>query len=138
MIYQEYYIKEYDWTIFAYFAVDCYYTEDIMEHLFHLRCNGTTAKQAYENLSACKLDKGLTFSSSELKSTLLVVGIASSEEEFANSLNHELYHVVTHIAKANKLDAFGEAPAYLMGELTMQMYPIIKKIFKNKGGIYVQ
>ncbi len=132
MIYQEFYIKDYDWTIYAYFAVDCYYTDDIMEHLFKLRCNGRNAKQAYQNLSACKLDTGLTYTCDEIRSTLLVVGLTSSEGEFMNSFSHELFHAVMHIARANKLDIFSESPAYLIGELTMQIYPTIKKLLKLK------
>lgn len=132
MIKQTFYIKEYDWTIYAYFAVDCYYVDEIMEHLFKLRCNGTTAKRAYENLSACKLDTGLTFSSFELRKTIMVVGLTSSANEFFNSFHHELIHCEAHICKANKLDPYGEGRAYMVGDLSMQMFPYIQPLLCDK------
>lgn len=128
MIKQTFYIEEYDWRVYAYFAVDCYYVDEIMEHLFKLRCNGTTAKQAYQSLSSCKLDTGLTYTSNELRSTLMVIGLTSSAQEFFNSLFHELNHVEAHICKANNLDPYGEKRAYMLGELAMQMFPTIQPL----------
>ena len=36
MITQEFYLKEYDWSVKIYYAVDTYYTDDILSDLLEL------------------------------------------------------------------------------------------------------
>lgn len=119
------------WIIYAYYAVDTYYTDEIMEHLYEIGCRGEDLQKAYDNLSSGKLDTGLTYSSCKQRKTVLVVGLTSSQDEFFNSWQHEVVHVRQHIAMCTGMDVWGEEIAYLGGEISQKMFPVIKKFLLN-------
>ena len=52
MIRQQFDINKYDWKVEVYYAVDCYYTDEIMGRLYDIGCRGDDLRTAYENLSA--------------------------------------------------------------------------------------
>lgn len=128
MITQEIYIPKYDWLIHAYFAVDDYYTDDIMQHLWELGCDAEPARRAYENLSSGELNTGLCYSNYKLRETVMVIAKTSSADEFLNSLLHELTHFQSHVQKAYELEKTGEDVAYLVGDVVMLMYPKIQHL----------
>jgi hypothetical protein len=128
MIVQDIYIKEHDWLLHAYFAVDAYYTDEIMERLWEMGCDSEHAERAYENLASGELNSGLCYSNYERRETVLVIAITSSADEFLNSLLHELTHFQSHVQYALSLDKTGEDVAYLVGDVVMLMYPKIKHL----------
>lgn len=124
MIRQEIYIPKYDWTVLVFYAVKCYYLYDIMKELQRIGCSDENMRRAYENISACRLDTGLTYSNPEKKASVVVIGLASSAEEYENSIVHEREHLVQQIAEAYDLDPLGEEVCYLSGELARDMHPV--------------
>lgn len=129
MIRQKIILEKYDdWVIYAYYAVSTYYTDEIMEHLYHIGIDEKTARKAYRNLSKGDLDSGLCYSNREAKETVLVVALTSSTAEFFNSITHEVAHCCNHIAEEMGIDHRGEEYAYLVGDLSMEMYPKIKSL----------
>lgn len=126
MIKQEIYIEKYDWTIYAFYHHSHYDVDDIMETLWRINCDASTAKKAYENLTTDSMDMGLCYSNYNTRESVFVVGKTSSAAEFANSWHHELSHLQSHIAKAYNLDALGEPIAYLTGSIAMKMFPAIQ------------
>lgn len=139
MIRQTIYIKEYDWIVNAYFYVSEYYTEKIMDKLWDLGCDATTAKRVYRNLTSGDLDTGLCYSNYRKQESILVVAKTSSADEFFNSIHHELTHLQSHIAYVNDLDPLGEEVAYLTGEVAREIFPKIKHLIcdccRKKGEI---
>ena len=127
MIRQKFILKEYDWSVQVYYAVDCYYTDEIMEALYSIGCRGKNLSVAFGNLSSCKLDTGLTYSNYSTHETVMVIGINSSAEEFMNSFCHERKHLEMHIAKAFDPNPRGEEVAYLSGKIGQKMYRVAKK-----------
>lgn len=125
MIRQTLYIEKYNWIVYAYYAVDGYYIEEIMEQLYSIGCRGNFLMKAYENMSQNRLNQGLTYSNGKRRRSVLVVGLASSPEEYENSIQHELRHLVDNISDALGLEP-GEPPGYLTGETAMQMHPVTK------------
>lgn len=114
-----------DWEIYAYFAVSKYMTEEIMDRLWEIGCDGEAALQAYRNLAGGNLNTGLCYSNYRNKKSVMVVAMTSSAAEFFNSFHHELCHLTAHIGKVFGLDPVGEDIAYLSGEISMEMYPKI-------------
>ena len=90
MIRQRFDIEEYGWKVAVYYAVDCYYTDEIMGRLYDIGCRGDDLETAYRNLSSGKPDTGLTYSNYGTRQTVMVIGITSSPAEFQNSYDHEL------------------------------------------------
>ena len=122
MIRQQFDISKYDWKVEVYYAVDCYYTDEIMGRLYDIGCRGDDLQTAYENLSAGKTDTGLTYSNYGTRQTVMVIGITSSAAQFQNSYDHERKHLEAHIAAALGIDPWGEEICYLSGEIGQLMF----------------
>lgn len=126
MVKQTIYIENFDWVVHAYFHKSHYDVEEIMERLWDLGCDASTARSAYENLTNDELNMGLCYSNYRNKETVLVIGKTSSSAEFLNSLVHELTHLQSHVCNVFCLDPMGEEIAYFTGDLSREMYPSIK------------
>ena len=122
MIRQQFDISKYDWKVEVYYAVDCFYTDEIMGRLYDIGCRGDDLRTAYENLSAGKPDTGLTYSNYGTRQTVMVIGITSSATQFQNSYDHERKHLEAHIAAALGIDPWGEEICYLSGEIGQLMF----------------
>lgn len=138
MVKQTIYIEKFGWLVHAYFHKSRYDVDEIMEKLWDLQCDSTTAKRAYENLINDRLNMGLCYSNYKNKESVLVIGKTSSSSEFLNSLVHELTHLQSHVCKVFNLDPLGEDIAYFTGDLSREMYDNIKEFLcecckKKKG-----
>lgn len=125
MKYQEFYIKKYDWQIFVFYDTTVNDIDDIMMCLYDMNCNSNVAIQAYDNVIENRLNTGLTFSKD--KKSCIVLGRASSKEEFASTFCHELHHCAMHISKEYNIDPNGEETAYIIGSLGKETLPIASK-----------
>lgn len=129
MIYKEIYIRESDWMVHIYFAIDTYYIEDIMEHLHNIGCDKERARQAYDNMISDKLNTGFTYSNYRTRESVMVVSKTSSAEQFFNTTVHELTHLASHISHALGYDPTGEKIAYILGDIAHDIFPDIKHFF---------
>ena len=125
MICKDIYIEKYDWMVHCYFAVDDYYTNEILMMLRYLDCS----RNVYDKVSA-KLRKGdknagFTYSNKSLRETLLVVGLATSSAEYVNSITHELRHLCDDISDVLEISSNGEEVAYLTGDVSGSLADII-------------
>lgn len=127
MIRQKLTLDDYDWTVYVYYAVDTYYTDEIMERLYDIGCPQEHLQTAYDNLSAGDINTGLTYSNYAQRKTVLVIGLTSSPAQFLNSWQHECAHLRQHIAKCFGIDVWGEEIAYLAGDIAQKMYPVAKR-----------
>lgn len=93
--------------------------------LYRIDCPREFMRQAWENMSANKLNQGLTYSNYKRRETVMVIGLASSAAEYENSIHHELRHLVDNMVEALNIKQ-GEPPGYLTGETAMMMFPITK------------
>jgi hypothetical protein len=128
MIKQTIYIDSIGWLVHAYFHKTRYDVDEIMERLWDLQCNSEIAQKAFNNLISDSLDMGLCYSNYHTKESVLVVGRASSADEFFNSIVHELSHLQGHICDVIGLDPKGEEIAYYMGDLSRDIYPSISHL----------
>ena len=122
MIRQQFDISGYDWKVEVYYAVDAYYTDEIMGRLYDIGCRGDDLQTAYENLSSGKPDTGLTYSNYGTRQTVMVIGITSSAAQFQNSYDHERKHLEAHMAAALGIELRGEQLCYLSGEIGQLMF----------------
>lgn len=122
MVHREIYIKKYDWLVHVYYAVTCYWVDEIINQLKSIHCPESILRKSYHSLKACQLDTGITYSSYRLKETVMVIGLTSSPEEFMNSLDHERKHLEAHIAQAYNIPPYGEEIAYLSGDIGQAIF----------------
>lgn len=126
MIEHDIYLPKYEWHCKIFFAVTCYWVEDILDELRRIGCAGKTLKKANVNLRAGKLNTGLTYSNKERGESVMVIAKTSSPDEFAHSYDHEKGHLAMHIASAYKIDPYGEEFQYMSGDIAKKMFPVAK------------
>ena len=122
----------YNWEVTVLYECTCDDIEDIIEILKDIQCPNKYIKEALHNLQTCNLNIGLTYSNTQLQSSVIVVNKTSSFSQLINTIAHEYYHLICHISKVLKIEDEEEL-AYLNGDLNMRSYNIIKKL-ENKVG----
>jgi len=63
------------------------------------------------------INSGFTYTNSDIHTSILVVNVSSSVDEYINTFNHEKNHVEMHICEEYDIDPYSEEAAYLSGEL---------------------
>jgi hypothetical protein len=127
MIKQEIYLPKYDWSIKVYYAVDAYYTNEILEKLE--KYNPTieeysSVKSLMENY---EYNTGFTFTDYRNKQSLMVIGLTTSPSEFQSTFDHEKGHLAIHIAQYYNIDPYSEEFQYLNGSIGKKLFPIAKR-----------
>ena len=122
----------YDWEITVLYECTCDDIDIIIKTLWDIKCPTKYIKEALNNLQTCNLNIGLTYSNTQLQSSVIVINKTSSFSQLINTIAHEYYHLICHISKVLEIEDEEEL-AYLNGDLNMRSYNIIKKL-ENKVG----
>lgn len=125
MICKDIYIEKYDWSVYCYFAVDDYYTHEILIMLRSIGCSRRIYDKVSKKLYKGDKNAGFTYSNKTTRETLLVVGLATSSAEYVNSITHELRHLCDDIASVLDISSNGEEVAYLTGDVSSALADII-------------
>lgn len=121
-----------DWDVTILYECTCDDIDYIIETLMDINCPNVFLNEALNNLEACKLNIGLTYSNLNLRSSVIIVNKTSSFAQLINTISHEYYHLICHIAKAFEIEDEEEL-AYLNGDLNMRSYLFIKRLEKEVG-----
>lgn len=127
MIRQHFILPDYDWEVWVYYAVSCYYAQEIVSRMSSLGASAEEQQRAWRNMNACKLNTGLTYSNFKRRRSVVVIALTSTPDEFQNSYDHEKGHLCQHIVQAADIDPFGEEAQYLAGEIGQKMFSVAKK-----------
>lgn len=128
MVRQDFHIDSADWDVTVFYPVSSLNVTRIICELRKAGCSNRNLQRAYSNLFAHKENTGMTFSNTSERKSIIVLGFASSADEYANSICHERRHLVTHIAQDLGLDPYGEEVCYLDGEVAGKMFRITKQL----------
>ncbi len=131
MIIRDLYIEKYRWHVHCYFAVTKYYTEEILSVLDSLGCSSAVYDRVAEKMERNEKNAGFTYSNKIAHETLMVVGRATSNAEYINSITHELRHLCDDIASVVGISDNGEDVAYLTGDIASQMADVIEVLVCN-------
>ena len=131
MIIRDLYIEQYRWHVHCYFAVDKYYTEEILSVLDSLGCSSAVYDRVAKKMERNEKNAGFTYSNKIAHETLMVVGRATSNAEYINSITHELRHLCDDIASVVGISDNGEDVAYLTGDIASQMADVIEVLVCN-------
>lgn len=119
------YIERYRWQVRFFFPVSGHDIAQILTNLVSIDCPIDTLVRCAVSILDDDLDTGFTFSNKDDGRSVCVIGRSSTPREFLNSFQHELRHLVDHIADARSLRSSGEKVAYLTGELNWELWPDI-------------
>lgn len=141
MIVQDLYLYNWDWYVTIYYAVDTYYTDEILNRLEEIGCSRKELFDLEEYFINMHENTGFTYSNLEDRCSVIVIGLTSSPSEFQNTFDHEKGHLAMHICERLDIDPFSEEFQYLTGEIGQKMFPVAKNFLCEhhrrllKGGI---
>lgn len=127
MIRQRIYLDRWDWSLTVYYEAG---PEDAGRILFDLDRLGAGRQELFRaerNLRGGSPNTGLTFTSSEMRESMTVIGHTTDAAQFQDTLDHEKGHLAIHIGRALGLDPYGEEVQYLSGEIGRCMFPVAKR-----------
>lgn len=133
MIKAKVYLKEYDWTIYAHFAVTRNNADEIFNKLIQYGSRYNEALDACAIIENNKPNCGITYSNHILKTTILVISKTTSAKEFVDTFVHELSHIQNHIIKTYHLDNNSEQVCYMIGDIAKQLYTKCSRLFCNNS-----
>ena len=121
---------EYNWKITVLYETTCNNIDYIIETLKDIKCPNYYINRALDNLEECKLNSGLTYSNSKLKSSVIIITKTSSFAQLINTISHEYFHLICHISQILNIKDEEEL-ANLNGNLNMRSYKIVEKLNKK-------
>ena len=101
--------------------------DDILSELELLGCDFQSAMKIKRDLTLYPYNNGLTYSSFDERSSIVVIGLTNSPDEFQNTFDHEKGHLAMHISECDNIDVYSEDFQYLTGEIGRSMFPIAKR-----------
>lgn len=94
--------------------------EEIGSLLSELGAKPLKIEQALRVIST--VNSGFTYTNYDKRMSLMCIGAATSEEQYFDSVLHEVKHLVEHISTYYGVSSKGEPAAYLQGEVGRQIY----------------
>ena len=116
-----------DWWVMA--TIDIGSQEDLdktVEALLSVGCTQEDAEKVARTLS--EPDTGYTYTDYDGRFTLAFVARGSSPEQFYDTVQHELKHIVEHISTFYGVDPKSEEAAYLQGEVGRMLFPAVAAV----------
>ena len=122
MIEQGFQIGNRDWWVMAYYDVRT--PEDLRKIEGTLMASGCPDRSIAEAISNLKgWNRGYTFTNLTARTSIMVIGKATSPEQMFDSIVHEMKHLAEHIGEYYRMDSRSELSAYLQGEVGRKMWP---------------
>ncbi len=121
-----------DWNIIILYDCTCEDTDYIVETLLDINCPNRFIKEAIDNIDSCNLNIGLTYSNLSLKSSVIVVSKTSDIGQTINTIAHEYFHLICHIAKSLDYEDEEEL-AKLNGDLNMRSFNFLLNLDQKVG-----
>ena len=119
-------LERYGWSVTCFIGYTLGDAEEICQALENIGCTGNALTEAYGHLSRDSGDRGLTYSNVRERRSVVAVGKSTDRASMANTVGHELLHVVAHICETDGIEMQGEEPCYMMGKLCEKMFHITK------------
>lgn len=123
---QRIYLKPVEWDVHVFYEMvpDC--ADEVLALMRDLGASDVVLHRAEDNLCSGEMNSGMTYTSPDECSTVMVLSRTTSADEFMNTFDHEKGHAVKHICSARGIDPFSEEAEYLAGDLGMQMFRVAR------------
>lgn len=137
MIVQDIYLEDYDWSIRVYYALHEYFISNILIDLLDIDCDEESFFRIKRLMETGKDNVGFTYTNTEMRASLMLIGKTDSSEEFQDTFDHEKGHLVMHISSALNIDPYGEDYQYLAGEVGKRMFKVAKNFLCDHCKQYI-
>jgi len=111
----------------VFYVVDSTPEDFILDELAEIGCDESDLEDASLILKSESRNKGLTYSNTKERESIIVIGETSCPAEFQHTYDHEKIHLAMHIAKYFRIDPYSEDLAYLVGDIGLEMFPVAKR-----------
>lgn len=118
------YIKVGTWNLLIYYNASLDDKIELNESLLSLGASKQEIKKALKVLR--NKNTGFTFSNSDQMMSIVCIGEAENNQQFLDTIVHELKHVQSHICEFYGVEEDSEEAAYLIGYMIRKMYKFIK------------
>jgi len=128
------------WVADCWFSQGDYDEADILFALKNCEAEESIVERVTHNMrEPYAQNTGFTYSNADMRRSVMVIGPATSGEEFFNSLIHEMLHLASHIADHYGYSMTGESFAYLIGDIAGDLADIACKLScpqcRNQRGV---
>lgn len=106
-----------EWSVTCFIGYDEEDVDEICDTLEGIGCDGDALLEARRHLAKDSDERGLTYSNVRLRRSVVAIGRSPSRASMANTIGHELFHVVAHVCGNDGIGMQGEEPCYVMGKL---------------------
>lgn len=110
-------LDKYDWEARLFVGYEREDAACLCQELAAIGCRDEALRSAYAHLSSGGEGSGLTYSNVRERVSVVAVGASAERGDMANTMGHELLHVVAHICGQDGIGMQGEEACYMMGEL---------------------
>lgn len=109
------------WRVVLLLGATCHDEEQVLRELRKAGIEGDNAEAARLNVSACRPNNGITYTSPRGVS-VVVIGATTSTGELINTIAHETLHLANHIAEAIGVRVDEELIAYAVGDFARECF----------------
>ena len=124
----EKYLKIGRWSVGFLFCIDEYDIDRIIDIMQETGAPIDVIDDAIRLMMSDKKNTGFTYTDDSRLVGIVVIGPASSKDEFIDTLVHEIHHLAVAIASHLGVDLDSEGPAYISGDLARGMAEYICNI----------
>lgn len=122
MIKQRFIVERRYWKVYVYYDITERNSDEILDKIKELNLPENYVKSAYTMLKYSKPNRGITFSNTKIRESIIVIGKTSNASQFVNSFVHEISHLTNHIARTYHLDINSEEVCYISGDIAQEMF----------------
>ena len=108
------------WEVIVYYDVDYNLFHIISKDLAQIGCSKLQIRSIYNNMRKGSA-KGVTVSSAQCETSVVLFNAHRSIADYINSIVHEAEHIKQSILDAYNVKDEGEEPAYTVGYIAMKM-----------------
>lgn len=116
------------WMVDFLFCGARYDIEGVLGCLYDAYAPRKILAQAEDLMLSCEKDCGFTYSNGYRKRAVVLIGPASSEDDWLDTLVHEIRHLADAIAKELGVELDSETPAYLSGDTIRALSDIVQQM----------
>lgn len=111
------------WEVIVYYDVDYNLFRFVREDLAQIGCSKLQIRSIYNNMRKGSA-KGVTVSSAQCETSVVLFNAHRSIADYINSIVHEAEHIKQSMLDAYNVKDEGEEPAYTVGYIAMKMMEI--------------
>ncbi len=127
MIIQNVYLDNWNWNIRVYYNASKKYKNIIIDDLKTLGFDNYYIDNLQSMLLYGGINWGVTYTNSEVNTSIVIIGKTTNAEQFQNTFDHEKGHLATHIAQVYNINPYGEKYQYLVGDIGLKLFKVAKQ-----------